>query len=366
MENQVIHPPKANELNQLEEIKRQAKKENNKEKYDQAVRKIKQIVSENPLPIDNNFLNLPKETQKSIIQIKINEAKVLDDDVAIEYWTRTLNSIGEEDKKNNQQNNSQQSNNNEEKKEEVKTHNSKQDNNEVERIKGKNSELIRYENGNVRITSDYLSLNVNSNNKQLEHALGSFLITLALVDLKREVKIENELNEILQTVKAEEDMNDLNTFIKNINIGENTTGEVLSQLIPAYVKKYFNDQSKKQEKDNNQEISNKNETADKIKQDDSEIQTRAFENRLYDVTRKKELLDMQLDELQTGKQKNPDAFIAMSSKYSNLIDELHELLHKNPDNLEIKKLIEEAEITKSGTKRMASMVEETNRMAYNM
>lgn len=354
MENQVIHHPKANELNQLEEIKRQAKAENNKEKYEQAVQKIKQIIRENPLPINKNLLNLPEETQKSIIQIKIKESKVLEDEMAVEYWTRILNNIGKEENKNHQMNNNKEKNN------EVKENNTKQDNGEVERIKGKNSELIKYKNGNIRITSDYLSLNINSNNKKLEHALGDFLITLALTDLKLGVKIESELDEVLQTVKTEEDMNDLNNFIKSINIGENSTGALLSQLLPAYIKRYFNTQN------NNQEISNKSETTDKVKQDETEIKNRKFDNMLYDVTRNKELLDMQLDELQTGKQKDPDEFTALSTKYSNLIDELHELLHKNPDNIEIKKLIEEAEITKTGIKRMASMLEDANEMSYNL
>ena len=356
MENQVYHHPKADELNKLEEIKRQAKLENNREKFENANNQIKQIIKENQIQVPNNFKELPLETQKSIINIKINEAKVLNDTDAVAYYSSVLRDIdnkinSKSDIKSRQEEKiNQEVNETEIKKENIQTEEkheekekSEEEKKEPQVIKGEKTTLTAYEN-NIKIESDYLSIKTNSKNTSLNTNLYGLLISIALIDVNKKVDLNEDINNVLKNATTEEDFNDIYKFINDIKIGE--TGTTLAILLEPYVRNYQNNLDK-----NNTEITEEVQVQNKVS------------NKLDDISKKKELLDMNLDELQNTNLKNPDDLYQVSGRYKKLITAAESELNSlnDQDKQKLRLIIDEMQSKITSINRYAEEIENLSR-----
>lgn len=98
--SKVLFPhPKSNELNELEKQKKIAKQNNDDVAYNYAQSNIERIIRKTPVavtPEQWNSMNI--EQQLSFIQLKMNEAKILDDKDTFDYWNS--NFINLQQKKN--------------------------------------------------------------------------------------------------------------------------------------------------------------------------------------------------------------------------------------------------------------------------
>ena len=367
MANLVIRHPKADELNELERIKREAKVEHNKEKYDWACSEIRRIIRENPYQISKEIRELPLENQRDMIQIKVNESISLEDEEAASYWIRILNNIKEQianrDKKelnkegniskietnvivDHQQNkpnpeanvivDHQQDKPNPETNVIVdhqqdkpnpetnvtEAEKDKGKSNNIRTIQGEKSTLIIEGNKGKRLTSEYLSINVNSSNRLLRLDLGGLLISIALLDVgSKAIDINEELDSILNEIKTEKDRNDVLEFAKSIDIG--AAGSLVGLILTSMVQR-----------------KNLNEDSNEIKEDN---------NKIYSILKRKELLDMKKDDLQSESLKNPDDFYRLRRDYEKLIKDVEDLIYSQSQKLrkeeisELSWLIEDVE-----------------------
>ena len=352
MANLVIRHPKADELNELERIKREAKVEHNKEKYDWACSEIRRIIRENPYQISKEIRELPLENQRDMIQIKVNESISLEDEEAASYWIRILNNIKEQianrDKKelnkegniskietnvivDHQQNkpnpeanvivDHQQDKPNPETNV-TEAEKDKGKSNNIRTIQGEKSTLIIEGNKGKRLTSEYLSINVNSSNRLLRLDLGGLLISIALLDVgSKAIDINEELDSILNEIKTEKDRNDVLEFAKSIDIG--AAGSLVGLILTSMVQR-----------------KNLNEDSNEIKEDN---------NKIYSILKRKELLDMKKDDLQSESLKNPDDFYRLRRDYEKLIKDVEDLIYSQSQKLrkeeisELSWLIEDVE-----------------------
>ena len=349
MENQTFNHPKANELNRLEEIKRQAKLENNKEKFDEANKQIKQIIKENEFQIPSNFNELPLETQKSIIQIKINESRVFNDTDAINYWTSIIQEIdnkinnkkdikSKQEEKINQEENeiketkeviiAEKTNEDKEKSEKAK--------NEPQVIKGEHTTLIK-DGNSTKLTSKYLDINISTNNQNLYSSLDKLLTEIALMDLETSSNnIDNTYKEVINNIKTEQDKKDVLEFAKSINIGK--SGSNIALFLNSFV----------EINNNNKEIINENINNNTTKQVD-------------DINKRKELLDMSFDDLQNNKTKDPDDFYQISGRYNKLMTDAESILKslEGQDKYSMQIMIDEIQSKIRNIKNYAEMIEQT-------
>lgn len=93
--------PKAADLNYLEEQKRLAKKNNDEEAYNYAVKNIERIVSENQVVItEEQWDKMTNQEKVDFIKLKMNESIVLKDKEAFNYWNANLKHLQEMSKEN--------------------------------------------------------------------------------------------------------------------------------------------------------------------------------------------------------------------------------------------------------------------------
>ena len=319
MENNRIHHPQSERLNQLEEIKKQARIENNREKFEKAQSEIKSIIKTNEFKIPDNFKELPIENQKDIIQIKINEAVVLENSDIQAYWRNVLKNL-----ENNVNNNS----------------------NQIEKtITGEKSKLTSI-NGKVSIESDYLNIGVNSNNNNIKQNLQDFLITIALADIgKTPSNMNEEYLKILKSANNDQDIEDLKAFSKSIRIG--STGEIISELMNGDINRISMQNTKSKEENDTNITESKNTTGIDI------------------INKNKELLDMQLDDLQQAKAKDPNDFRILANKYKKLITEIDSLSLSDEERKETQRITTELEGKIDNIKHYAELIEESaNTLQY--
>lgn len=86
--------PKANELNELERKKQIAKQNNDISLYQQLQKEIENIIRSNRAEVTSQQWDaMSIEERKSFIQVKIMEAKILNDEDDFNYWNANLNSL---------------------------------------------------------------------------------------------------------------------------------------------------------------------------------------------------------------------------------------------------------------------------------
>ena len=88
--NRYIHPM-ANELNELEKVKQDARANNDIEAYKKAQTDIEQTIRQNPATASpEKWDSMSVDEQISYIQVKINESKILHDQDAYNFWNANL------------------------------------------------------------------------------------------------------------------------------------------------------------------------------------------------------------------------------------------------------------------------------------
>lgn len=91
-----IQHPRANELNELERQKQIAKQNNDEVAYNYAQQCIIKIIKENRMQVSpEQWGSFTNEQKESYIQIKIREAKILNDKDEFNYWLASLNNLKE-------------------------------------------------------------------------------------------------------------------------------------------------------------------------------------------------------------------------------------------------------------------------------
>lgn len=91
-----IQHPRANELNELERQKQIAKKNNDEVAYNYAQSSIEKIIGENRMQIfPEQWKSFTNKQKESYIQIKMKEAKILNDKDEFNYWFASLNNLEE-------------------------------------------------------------------------------------------------------------------------------------------------------------------------------------------------------------------------------------------------------------------------------
>lgn len=89
-----IQHPRSNELNELEKQKQIAKQNNDEVAYNYAQQCIIKIIRENRMQVSpEQWDAFTKQQKESYIQIKMGEAKVLNDKDEFNYWLASLNNI---------------------------------------------------------------------------------------------------------------------------------------------------------------------------------------------------------------------------------------------------------------------------------
>lgn len=94
IDNNFLHHPKATELNELEKQLQIAKQNNDEVAYNYAKTNIEKIIRENRLEVSPDKWELMNvDEQISYVTLKMNEAKVLNDQDEFNYWNANLKSL---------------------------------------------------------------------------------------------------------------------------------------------------------------------------------------------------------------------------------------------------------------------------------
>ena len=233
------------------------------------------------------------EEQIKNLKVMIEDAKKENDEVLVEYLTKALEHIIEKQKEKEKQVVPEQ-------KQEEKSNT----------ISKGNSSLTKFENGNIRLTSDYMNIKVNSNNTSLKTQLESLLVTIGLdevVTKESELpKSTEKLLNLLVNAKNEEEINDIEKFLQDVAV-VGPFGAELSNSLTASVQWAKNNLTTKEDK--------------------KEEKNFGAENEIYDINKTISLLDMKMDEILDGNTKNPDDFYDLIGSYKKQITALESTLN---------------------------------------
>ena len=239
----------------------------------------------------------------------IEEAKLENDEVLVEYLTKAVEHLIQKQKNNtdiklkSQENVNQEENQTQEVKQEVQIEEKKD---EIEKTKTTGlSTITKFKSGNIRLESKYMDAKVQSSNSKLKINLESLLVTLALDEISNEQNFVDKYIDLLRTVKEEQDIKDMVNFLQTISsVGD--LGAKYSNALTLITQKYL------------QEINKKPETRD-------------ISNNLEEVNKQIELLDMRLDEIKNGKGIDPEDLYALAKRYESQIEDLEDLYKNNID-----------------------------------
>ena len=93
-----IKHPKSKELNELEKQKQIAQQNNDEEAYNYFQQCIIKTIKENRMQVSlEQWTSFSKEQRESYIQIKMREAKILNDKDEFNYWLAVLNNLKQQD-----------------------------------------------------------------------------------------------------------------------------------------------------------------------------------------------------------------------------------------------------------------------------
>lgn len=242
----------------------------------------------------------------------INDAKLENDEVLVEYLTKALNHIIEKQKQQEdiklkaQENINQEENITQEvKKEEVIENTKEEEEKKQNKIKdedikkmatGEVSRIIVTKTDNTMLESKYMDLKVNSKNFDLRVDLESILVTLALDDVTKEKNAIAKLYELLDKHEKPEDINDIKMFLNDIA----KIGHVGLEAKESIENDYDNHHRK-------------------------EVYNKYFDDEYEKEKRNADLLEMELEELHGKSNKNPNDYEEMIDRYNALIQKLERL-----------------------------------------
>lgn len=233
------------------------------------------------------------EEQIKNLKVMIEDGKKENDEVLVEYLTKALEHIIEKQKEKEKQVVPEQ-------KQEEKSNT----------ISKGNSSLTKFENGNIRLTSDYMNIKVNSNNTSLKTQLESLLVTIGLdevVTKESELpKSTEKLLNLLVNAKNEKEINDIEKFLQDVAV-VGPFGAELSNSLTASVQWAKNNLTTKEDK--------------------KEEKNFGAENEIYDINKTISLLDMKMDEILDGNTKDPDDFYDLIGSYKKQITALESTLN---------------------------------------
>lgn len=337
--------PKKKELIELE-------KELNEttDQFEREVIKInmQEIIRDNIIQVDNNlFPILSKEEQLRIAQMKKEEAIILEEQSQIDYWTNFINSIKPEDK--NNQTTIENTNQEKNKTNEVEQEEKKDKKYEIEEIIANGiSTLTIFKTGNRRLESPYMDVKVQSSNAKLKINLGSLLVTLSLDDAVKDNNFIKAYKQILETAQTEQDVRDMLAFLQAISSVGELGAKYNNSLIPETQKKM-------------QEISNKPKQEEKPKTVD-------ITNKLNEINKSIELLDMKLDQTKTDKHGvDPEDLYAIAKSYESKIEDLEDLYKNEIDKekqIELEFKIDSLRKKAKDIRAYASQIEELANFSF--
>ena len=254
----------------------------------------------------------------------INDAKLENDVVLVEYLTLALNHILEKQKKEEdiklkaQENINQEENITQEvKKEEVIENTKEEEEKKQNKIKdedikkmatGEVSRIIVTKTNNTILESKYMDIKVNSKNFDLRLALENILVTLALDDVTKEKNAIAKLYKILAKYEKPEDINDIKMFLNDIA----KIGHVGLEAKESIENDYDNHHRK-------------------------EVYNKYFDDEYEKKKKSADFLDMELDELHSKSNKNPNDYEEIIDRYNALIQQLEELYDETTNKVSIEK-----------------------------
>jgi hypothetical protein len=189
----------------------------------------------------------------------------------------------------------QEQNTQEAKKEVVE--NSKAEDEDIKKvITGEVSKLIIPKTNKSILESKYMDMSVKSKNPNLRIDLESVLFSLALDDVNKEKNATTKLYKILDTYKKPEDINDIQVFLNDIA----KIGHVGLETKESIADNYENNRKK-------------------------EIHDSYFDDEYDEKKKNADLLEMELEELSSKSNKNPNDYEELIDRYNFLIQRLEEL-----------------------------------------
>lgn len=326
--------PKKKELIELE-------KELNEttDQFEREVIKInmQEIIRDNMIQVDNNlFPILSKEEQLRIAQMKKEEAIILEEQSQIDYWTNFINSLNPEEK--NNQTTIENTNQEEQPK--------KQDDDIKKIVANGVSTLTIFKSRKPILESPYMDVKVQSSNVKLKIKLESLLVELSLDDAVKDNNFIVAYKKILETAQTEQDVRDMLNFLQAISSVGELGAKYNNSLIPETQKHM-------------QEIVNK------PQQEPKPID---ITNKLNEINKSIELLDMKLDQTKTDKHGvDPEDLYAIAKSYESKIEDLEDLYKNEIDKekqIELEFKIDELRKKAKYTRAYASQIEEIANFSF--
>lgn len=172
---------------------------------------------------------------------------------------------------------------------------------------GEVSKLIITKTNNTILESKYMDIKPNTNNFDLRLALGNILVRLALDDVTKEKKAIAKLYKVLDKYEKPEDINAIQIFLNDIA----KVGHVGLEAKESITNNYNNHKK--------------------------EVFNRYFDEEYEKKKKSADFLDMELDELHSKPNKNPNDYEEIISRYNFLIQRLEELYDETLNKVSIEK-----------------------------
>lgn len=239
------------------------------------------------------------------LQELIESAKKDNDEVLMEYLNKALNHLIQ---KQIQQEKSNQEVIEQTKEEEEKQDKSKEEEDVKKIVTGEVSKLTITKTDNHILESKYMDIKPNTKNFDLRIALENILSTLALDDITKEKKATEKLYKLLDTYQKPEDVNDIKMFLNDIA----KIGHVGLEAKESITNNYDNNHKK-------------------------EVFNRYFDDEYEKKKKNVDFLDMELDELHSKPNKNPNDYEEIIDRYNFLIQRLEELYDETTNKVSIEK-----------------------------
>lgn len=173
---------------------------------------------------------------------------------------------------------------------------------------GEVSKLIVTKTNNHILESKYMDIKPNTKNFDLRIALENILVTLALDDITKEKKATEKLYKLLDTYEKPEDINAIQIFLNDIA----KVGHVGLEAKESITDNYNNNHKK-------------------------EVFNRYFDDEYEKKKKSADFLDMELDELHSKPNKNPNDYEEIIDRYNFLIQRLEELYDETTNKVSIEK-----------------------------
>lgn len=173
---------------------------------------------------------------------------------------------------------------------------------------GEVSKLIITKTNNTILESKYMDIKPNTNNFDLRLALENILVRLALDDVTKEKKAIAKIYKVLDKYEKPEDINAIQIFLNDIA----KVGHVGLEAKESITNNYDNNHKK-------------------------EVFNRYFDEEYEKKKKSADFLDMELDELHSKPNKNPNDYEEIIDRYNFLIQRLEELYDETTNKVSIEK-----------------------------